>query len=692
MKANETAHQIQGQVNSQLDKQRQAGTLHEHPNFGRLLKPGSSEVLMRVSENLHDGKGRVGDVMRAMKHDSDSAPALLAKYVVHRVNNADKYGAANDDALDQHFIKHHRTHTNDHVEASDLQQWLAKNPHLVSGMIKHRDMLHNWIRRGVGLNVRKNDGKEYVALTRGLADSYKDDTHSLVPFSDQEDSGYGNVQHAIWVPMDDIWFAYPAAPEWVRGPLGHQNEFLVSNRGQRFRGRSSDVKASRFKDVPQEYLSIDGKHGATEDLMEPIFDDAIPSRVANTPWAKGYFSKYPERITTAPIFDMVKEEGFLDHKFMPRAEAIAALQNAPDGSLRGAEALGNPNLAPEDLIALIRRHNVLDPDALQRIAKNPNYNDKVAAALVLKASEDPQHLGHTIATVLSSPNAPERIGHMLMDGILRGDDWASEAVFGIHGRGMTPDLGDKIINSVLRARTENPLWGGTDIAPLFAQIPMTDLTLKHLVDSEKHVVEPGEMVFYDGAEGSVDKGLAERALYQVGRYNVIDPRSAALLSSSPSALRGMAEREDWLPRPAQEAIASRPSPIWERLAARQDLLPDVVNSMLENLRKYEPTKNEFSAKHEYSQFVKSVVNSLANNPSVHWQDLWNSVQDKNVAAPKIIEHLSPHTKSKWAEHFDYTNGILEGELLNAIVRKRLGERNLGAEDKPLSQFPEAHRG
>lgn len=689
-KANDTAQQIKSQVDGQLDKQRQEGSFRQHPNFGRLLKPGSSEVLMKIHENLHDGKARVGDLMRAVKHDSDSPPALLAKYIVYRVNNLEKYGTYKDNTYDDHFLKNHRAHSNDHVEASDLHQWLSKNPQLISGMIKHQDMLHNWIRRGVGLNVKKNEGKEYVALTRGLSDSYQEDKHSLAPFSDQQDSGFGNVQHSIWVPLDDVWFAYPAAPEWIRGPLGHQNEFLVSNSGRRFKGRPTDVYSSRFGEVPPEYLSVDGKSkkGSTEELMEPIFDDALHNHLIQNPWAKEYFAKHPDRIKTEAMFSAAKGHGMLDSKFVSREEAKSSILTIGD-KVEGVEALGNPNLTPQDLIELIDKNNVLDGNALDHIVSNPQYNEHVATSLVIKAAKG-DSLDEVVAKVLSNKHAPEKVGRMLVDGLLNGKEWASEAVFGIEGNGMNPQMGDNVINAVLRARTELPgLWNGVDIAPLFAHLPLTDLTFKHLVDAEKKTIPEGQIVFYDGSEGEMEQDVASKCLYMAGRYNqFVDPRSAALLSQSPSALQGMVEREEWLPRTAQEVIVSQaPNESWAGLAKRRDLLPDVIKSMLEKIRQNEPTKNEFSEQEKYIAFVKSIIGELSNNPNIHWQELWGSVKNKNSAAPKIISHIS--SKNKWSEPFDYSEGIFEGELLNGILRKRLNERNL--EEEMLSEFPEVRR-
>lgn len=256
----------------------------------------SSVLIKENVDEVHRGSATVQTLYRSYKHAPHSFPALLAKYIVHRVNHADAYdhleSAEDSDRgfLDLHQHGGAKEH-NGWVDLKTLHTAVARNPHLVVGMIRHRDWLQNLILRGVGLNVRKIGDEHYVALTRGLNSRTMMHEHALSSHADTQATGFGDHMHHGWVPLKDIWYSYDMGPAHPRGTFGPEDEYLVSNLRTRYEANEKDVRTTRLKSIPANAFGIagnifvPGENGQTtpaffDDHYAGIFDNDTDEQVA----------------------------------------------------------------------------------------------------------------------------------------------------------------------------------------------------------------------------------------------------------------------------------------------------------------------------------------------------------------------------------------------------------------------------
>jgi hypothetical protein len=197
---------------------------------------------------LDKGESTAQHLFRAYKASPHQPPAVVAKYFVHRFNNL----AAYDDpetghTLDRDFLKLIQTgeanSRTKHLTSKQLHLWVQKNPRLMQDLLDHRQELHNDILGGCGLNTRLINGETHVALTRGLDTHLMTQEHALSSFADQVDTGFGSNMHHAWVPLKDIWFAYPHFHRSYCDD-NHENEYLVSNSGTRYEARAEDIRRS----------------------------------------------------------------------------------------------------------------------------------------------------------------------------------------------------------------------------------------------------------------------------------------------------------------------------------------------------------------------------------------------------------------------------------------------------------------
>jgi hypothetical protein len=220
------------------------------------MRAGNTTVSTGIGDKLFAGKGTAADLFRSYKNSPHHPSSVLLKYIVHRINNLDEYDQPAP-SVDQNFLDWHKTggaaEKNGHLRIDHLHNWLRLNPDLPAQMLKHRQHLHDLVRQGIGLNLRQINGREYVALARGINQEVMGDEHALASFSDKPSTcrQFGKHIHHVWVPLEDLWYSYDLGPKYPRGEHGPEDEFLVAHdqRRPRYQAEEKDVTALRTRGV-----------------------------------------------------------------------------------------------------------------------------------------------------------------------------------------------------------------------------------------------------------------------------------------------------------------------------------------------------------------------------------------------------------------------------------------------------------
>lgn len=250
-----------------------------------------SAVLHAAMDKIENGTVEVNDLGRAYKHTPHAPPAVFFKYITHRINNLDKYDTASsahdsDHAFIRSIRKGGAAEQNHLVTARHLNTWLNLNPHIVENLLYHKADL-DLSMRGVGVNIRKINSEPYVAMTRGLDESVMTDEMPLASFSDKRNSGFGSFQHHIWMPLSDLWYAFPLAPVPAWGEHGHENEYVFGNSKPRYQAENKDIAKSRFDEDTDTVSGPFGKvtptdwfkNSSSEQLKEAV--DRDPNTIYN---------------------------------------------------------------------------------------------------------------------------------------------------------------------------------------------------------------------------------------------------------------------------------------------------------------------------------------------------------------------------------------------------------------------------
>ena len=242
----------------QAKHEREHEDLESYPDDG--VEPG--DELEKADEDLVDidpisSEAKFGNVKRAAslsgkikrgarltatslyrhyKHTPHHPVSLGLKYMIHRMENAGQYDAADQstkDKMDADFLAFHKqgkaAEKNGHIKMSDLREFYDKNQHLPGQLLAHKKKLHDLIRRVSPNKIKVIDGKEHVALTRGLNTVNPGLEHALASYGDIPNTGFGMYMHHRWVPLKNLWYSYDAGRSaGTSEKFGNENEFLVS--------------------------------------------------------------------------------------------------------------------------------------------------------------------------------------------------------------------------------------------------------------------------------------------------------------------------------------------------------------------------------------------------------------------------------------------------------------------------------
>lgn len=389
-----------------------------------------SELTRQIGEALHQGKATLGDLYRSHKHTPHSPPSLFLKYLVHRVNNLDKYGELADDLKDRAFLDLHQqgkaAEKNGHVEPHHLHTWLRKNPKLVSALVNHRNRLHAAILRGCGPKTRKINGEWHVALTRGLNSEFMGPEFTLASFSDKQDSGFGTRMHHAWVPLKDLWYSYAMGPKYPAGEHGHENEYLVSHTGTRFKANPEDVRENRFNSMHGDEWQ--GEPWPMLGKAQVHFTEDGTPGIAHIPWMHLHNHLFDDS-TDAEIAESLRNK-FVRSRWRPFISP-----EVPNSGL-----YVGPNAGPETRHVL-DKHNLLEhfvdsplvradelvrfmgarPSTIAKIGKNPNLTPE-AISKIVQAYKDgygngPHYMNLMVHGLVGNPNMAPHNYRELWDAI-----------------------------------------------------------------------------------------------------------------------------------------------------------------------------------------------------------------------------------------------------------------------------------
>lgn len=358
------------------------------------------------------------DLYRAYKHTPHQPASVFLKYLVHRINNAEKYDDPIEGAkMDVAFLAHHQvggaSNKNGHLLPGDMHLWMKKHPGMVESLLEHQAALHRHIQRGIGLNVKDINGQPYVALTRGLQTDIMNHEHALSSWADLPDTGFGKFMHHAWVPLKDLWYSYDLGSSSAAGEHGPEDEYLVSHSAPRYAAEPHDVKSSRLKSQfeelrrPLAHLYDSSTDEAIAADIGAEHNDGIIMALSHKNAGPLAFAEVQRRLGP-------QSTAFLATKFVPREEAIRAVQA---GSVWASR---NPNLTTEDLSQVAPMLSVQGMySALDDLVKHPR-----ATADTVRAAWSQRKPGSAPINLVGSPLAPTDV---LDEATKQYVDWRSSA-------------------------------------------------------------------------------------------------------------------------------------------------------------------------------------------------------------------------------------------------------------------------
>jgi hypothetical protein len=539
-----TIDRVNNQLSGKVQEYHELGHPVQHDSAQVMLYPKHQPIQAHVASIVLEGKATAPTIFRAYKNTPHSPVAMLGKYIVHRVNNVDSYDSpATAAELDHKFMVLHKrgkaAEKNGHVSVKDLHMLMAGNPGLVRDMVHSRDRLHGWIKGGCGLNVREIEGQPHVALTRGLNTQVMSKEHALASFSDKDHSGFGNVQHHVWVPLNDIWFTFMASTDETRGNFGHENEILASNTGTRYQAEKSDVTKSVFPDIDGE-LYKEGNQDGVSSILASASPERVVESLQNPKIAPMLISYFREQPTIPPaiahaIYRVTGDSAdIVSSSEVPEEEVARWFVDAPftksifDVNRIRERALSNPNLSPSTLINAVSSQwfaKLASYKAANAVLSHPNANPDVHKALlatVLHNKEDAILNGQVLRGLLESNNPPKQVQDVILASL-------TQSMYG--------------------STTANPIRGAWGAIQMFKgtkqnEVINTDFTDKLIAINIADRGHPNEFVVraFPLSDTALSDMVARhnQALYSVDRNPFLTPRQIAILGNEPYILENIA--------------------------------------------------------------------------------------------------------------------------------------------------------
>jgi hypothetical protein len=575
MDPKKTAEQIQGQTSSYLSDF--AGQSAPHRDVLSGIRRNSA-TLNETMDKIHSGTCTVHDLAKAHKTSPASPPAVLLKYLAHRVNNVESYHSTQTGhTLDHDFMASVQEgpalQHNSEVTPRHLNEWMLTNPQLLEGALTHKAKIASLASMS-GMNVRKINGEPYVAMTRGLNYAAMKNDKPLSSFSDSEDSGAGTTQHHVWMPLSDLWYSFPMSPPSSRGTRGHEGEWLFSNKAQRYLARAQDIKPSYFSSSPTD---LDPDFVAIGGLEDDVASELVSGGRVEMDQIKNLHNLGllgPKTLVAAHKMFGHLPPTFANHPAIPRniaaGHALTLDGAKPVDDLVNSHALlamSNPNLQPEDLKTIISSPKFptlagivdysLVGKAIIKIASHPSFNDGVCSDLVENLKRSPSYLMPQFFLPLIAKNAQEpsmALHRVLIAGLdARGAcPYAPAAtVAACFANGGAPLAFNNTKNSerYLRAladyfkdQGENAEDPYQTYSAMLSGARMDDTTLQTLVDLSRS----GRPL------AGTTQGQHDRILADVAESNIhLTPRQLTILSGLPGCADALLHRSNFLPAAVQ---------------------------------------------------------------------------------------------------------------------------------------------
>jgi hypothetical protein len=377
---------------------------------------------------------------------------------------------------------------------------MASNPRLVADMVKVRDQTQKWILGGCGLKTKTIKGEPYVALTRGLNTQVMSDEHALASFSDKEHSGFGEIQHHVWMPVKDIWYTFMAGSKDSRGTFGHENEILGSNHGTRYKAEAKDVSGSIFPNFPPElydpkivdkWVPATLRDATPEDVHGAITNPEVATYLLQ--YFRTHSHKMDAHVAKIILYVTGDPKNILASEIVPGPEAAKWLSDdlvgKPLDTTRIA-ALRNPNLTTADLVK-VAGSNWLAYNSHQTtvsaLLNHANANEDVGKALLASAirRNDPIFFGMTASQLMAQKHPPKQLGDILrstsgadLDHQRNGPWYATKAYRGDKLNDVVnTDLSDSLISASIAH------WG-KPVTELVAHYPLSDTALNDILEKK----------------------------------------------------------------------------------------------------------------------------------------------------------------------------------------------------------------
>lgn len=689
-----TASKLHGQVASYLaDFAGKAGA----PRGVLNAEHRDDDILNEGVDKLWSGQAHVHDLGKAYKYAPHGPPALLYKYIVHRVKNLDGYDSK-DTAhnLDHDFFREHDAGTGDHhsrVTTHHLNEWLNLNPHLVAEALVHKDNLQSMVTRGIGLNLKMINSEPHVAMTRGLNTAHVGPEHALSSFADLPDTGFGRHQHRMWMPVKDLWYAFPTSPMSARGIHGHENEWLFTHSGERYRAEPSDVRGSWASLLePMGWPSEVTPDNVPDLPYDDISADALDANALHMPF---------DQLKTLHALGQLGPEAYkayrvrggsaaavADSPYMKGNEARELAMHQMESGAMSNLALHNPNLTPGDLVNIVKHPDFIPEKDLEQlkfasylrsITKNPSFNSDVASKLMERISDGDLHK-HAVHLAHYTPVPIPGLHRYLLGALGAGDtvEWSPEFA---------------IADAFNDTDEDNP----TRTPTAFNNTQNTDRylrALEHYYTQNPDDADSARNVYHKMLTGArMDEGLtaslvethqafktlpgidmedASDLLEDVARFNEhLTERSMIHFAQIPEGRQGLLKR-DWLPENVQLELADKIDDQNDvaMLIDRADLFPTTADSILRRAQGDETGPADQMAEDDDLRWIGRHV---ANNPAVpneilerHMtlgaKKLASVAMDEDTAEPYLLGTMTPLERGLldglWARKSNPTSHIV----------------------------------
>jgi hypothetical protein len=340
---------------------------------------------------------------RSYKNSPHNVDAVYGKYLVHRLENADKYKQAAPDEqfkMDTDFLDHHQrgnaAKKNGHLSADSLESFMLNpdTPKLAKQLLNHKKQLSDFIQKEHPEHIVSVNGEPHIRLTRGLGvdRTGRGTDHALASYADVSNPRFGSHMHHQLVPLKNIWYSYDYGPERATSKnFGNENEFLVSPhqniyneehetnptkpiavrshhslKANNFRFKSFQKKMSQQE--VDDFVSKNPEMAAEYLKDHPLFNqNHIDTIVEKYPWNAAEYLKNHKDLNANHIQTIVDKDPW----------SAAKLKNHKDFNANHIQTIAEKH--PFAAAEYLAHHPLFNEQHADTIAKHPAYQAYIQA-------------------------------------------------------------------------------------------------------------------------------------------------------------------------------------------------------------------------------------------------------------------------------------------------------------------------